>query len=269
MFSQRHCGKHVLPCEIYNNPLSVWYDWGLLAFNSKPCLWQWQEGVTLLCPGGRGDTQHVQLAKELLDQNTHRLQYPSSPGSPAHCGVRTAAHLSTWEQIWSFTELRKQGPFFYGNLTFMLIWALRKQLFVLKWSCSSCKISPITWGTKGKELREVVKSWWLNKLLGSVLAVIFRLLQSQFKWKSEHVATVVCVERKLCALQLMVLSGVEWICTFVFAVSAVGVPWPWQGTAMEFYFSMLVLAHAAFILPHPWNGDITGREVQGWGGCLK
>lgn len=33
--------------------------------------------------------------------------------------------------------------------------------------------------------------------LGSCFALIFRLLQSQFKWKSEHVATAVCVERKL------------------------------------------------------------------------
>lgn len=44
--------------------------------------------------------------------------------------------------------------------------------------------------------------------LSTCFPLIFRLLQSQFKWKSEHVATVVCVERKLCAFLLMVLSGV-------------------------------------------------------------
>lgn len=44
--------------------------------------------------------------------------------------------------------------------------------FVPEQSCSFCKISSIIWGTEGKKLRVVVKWWWLNKLLGSVLAFL-------------------------------------------------------------------------------------------------
>lgn len=115
--------------------------------------------------------------KSCWDQNIHRLQIsilsPRQPcplwgsESPGNCcsslklGVDMELH---WAQ--------KAGPLFYDSLTFMLVWTLRKQLFVLEWSCGFCKIYPITRGTKGKELREVVKSWWLNKLLGSRLAFL-------------------------------------------------------------------------------------------------
>lgn len=143
----------------------------------------------------------------------------------------------------------------------MLIWTLRKQLFVLKWSCSSCKVSLITWNTKGKELRssKVMMTEQMGGLY-SCFPLIFRLLQSQFKWKSEHIATVVCVERKLlsswwCFQEWgesvpLCLQWVLWEC------HGLG-----QGKAMELYFCVLVLPHAAFILPHPGPREITGREV--------
>lgn len=261
VFSQRHYGKHALPCEIYNNSLSVWCDSGLLDFNSKPCLWHWQEGVMLSCPEGRGDTHCVELAKELLGSEHPQIaisilcRQPCPPWgseSPGNC----CSSLSLREDMSSESKAS-----FYDNLTFMLIWTLRKQLFVLDWSCSSCKISPITWGTKGKELRSS-KVMMTEQIVGlcSCFPHIFRLLQSQFKWKSEHVATAVCVERKLlcswwCFQEWgesvpLCLQWVLWEC------HGLG-----QGTATELYFCVLVLPHAAFILPHPGHRDITGREV--------
>lgn len=244
----------------------------------------WVFGVTRACwistanpvcgTDRRGWCYHVQKAgvtltvwnwlKSSWDQNIHKLQSPSYAGSPAHCGAQSPQELlliSQPERRYGASLSSESRASFYDNLTFMLIWTLRKQLFVLDWSCSSCKISPITWGTKGKELRSS-KVMMTEQIVGlcSCFPHIFRLLQSQFKWKSEHVATALCVERKLlcswwCFQEWgesvpLCLQWVLWEC------HGLG-----QGTATELYFCVLVLPHAAFILPHPGHRDITGREV--------
>lgn len=206
-----------------------------------------------------GDDHCVELVTELLGSGHPQNAYiyhvhytsqtsPTWAALPAVCfrepPEKCLSSFRVW--IWNasdfrlFTKLTKQGP--------SCIRTKHSCSFEL-WKCSFCSRVELQfllhllhymryW--RRKKLREVVQWWWL---LGSVLAFLSSLgyYQVNLNGKVSTQPTILYVERKLCmcntehynsAFQFLVLSGMGWICVFVFPVSPAEVHILGQGTAL-------------------------------------
>lgn len=153
MFSQRHYGKYVLLCKIYNNHLSVLYDLGLLDFTSESQLQQWQaeclSAVRVMLPYPEGRRWRSVCRTGLgssWDENIPQMHifivsprhapceelclpcvFHRAPGELLLISQRECMDMECLP-FHPFHQAQKAEPLFYYNLAFLLFWTLGKLL---------------------------------------------------------------------------------------------------------------------------------------------